>query len=85
VRRIGYADGEITSESETMLEKIERILGLDRKPDSAEPEAATSKAGGETKAARRRTPPGKTAARRNGAAKSQQRVAPDRPTKPAAE
>ena len=85
VRRIGYADGEITPESEAMLEKIERILGLDRKPDSAEPEAGTSKAGGETKAARRRTPAGKTAARRNGAAKSQQRVAPDRPTKAAAE
>ena len=32
VRRIGYADGEITPESEAMLAKIERILGLDRKP-----------------------------------------------------
>jgi hypothetical protein len=30
VRRIGYADGEITPESEGMLDKIERILGLDQ-------------------------------------------------------
>jgi tellurite resistance protein len=30
VRRIGYADGEITPESEAVLDKIERILGLDR-------------------------------------------------------
>ena len=30
VRRIGYADGEITPESEAMLDKIERILGLDQ-------------------------------------------------------
>ncbi len=29
VRQIGYADGEITPESEAMLEKIERILGLE--------------------------------------------------------
>jgi tellurite resistance protein len=53
VRRIGYADGEITPESETMLEKIERILGIDRKPDPAEPPAGKSKAGNLTKAARR--------------------------------
>jgi tellurite resistance protein len=32
VRRIGYADGEITPESEAMLERIERILGLGDKP-----------------------------------------------------
>ena len=31
VRRIGYADGEITPESEAMLARIERILGLDRR------------------------------------------------------
>ena len=30
VRRIGYADGEITPESEAMLAKIERILELDQ-------------------------------------------------------
>jgi len=30
VRRIGYADGEIRPEGEAMLEKIERILGLDK-------------------------------------------------------
>lgn len=29
VRRIGYADGEITPESEVMLERIARILKLD--------------------------------------------------------
>jgi tellurite resistance protein len=29
VRRIGCADGEITPESEVVLERIERILGLD--------------------------------------------------------
>jgi tellurite resistance protein len=30
VRHIGYADGEITPKSEAMLDKIERILGLDQ-------------------------------------------------------
>jgi len=30
VRRIGYADGEITAESEALLDKIERILELDQ-------------------------------------------------------
>jgi tellurite resistance protein len=30
VRRIGYADGEITPENEAVLAKIERILGLDQ-------------------------------------------------------
>jgi pimeloyl-ACP methyl ester carboxylesterase len=30
VRRIGYADGEIRPEGEAMLDKIERILGLDK-------------------------------------------------------
>jgi tellurite resistance protein len=30
VRRIGYADGEITAESEALLDRIERILELDR-------------------------------------------------------
>ena len=30
VRRIGYADGEITPESEGVVAKIERILGLDK-------------------------------------------------------
>ena len=36
VRRIGYADGMITPESETVLAKIEHILGLDQAPDSGE-------------------------------------------------
>ncbi|MGH6942888.1 MAG: DUF3141 domain-containing protein, partial [Geminicoccaceae bacterium] len=30
VRRIGYADGEITAEGEAVLDRIERILGLDQ-------------------------------------------------------
>jgi tellurite resistance protein len=34
VRRIGYADGEITPEGEAVLERIERILGL-HKPAEA--------------------------------------------------
>ena len=40
VRRIGYADGVITPESEAVLAKIERILGLDRAPDAAAPSAS---------------------------------------------
>jgi hypothetical protein len=68
VRRIGYADGEITPESEAMLAQIERILGLDRKSGPAEPPAGESEAGRETKAARRSTPARKTGARKNGAA-----------------
>ena len=32
VRRIGHADGEITPESEAMVAKVERILGLDQGP-----------------------------------------------------
>jgi tellurite resistance protein len=32
VRRIGYADGEITPESEAVLAEIERILGLQQAP-----------------------------------------------------
>jgi hypothetical protein len=68
VRLIGYADGEITPESEAMLAKVERILGLDRKPGPAEPPAGESEAGRQTKAARRSTPARKTGARRNGAA-----------------
>ena len=59
VRRIGYADGEITPESEAMLAKIERILGLDRQPGAAERRG---------KAAGRSTPSRKTGARKNGAA-----------------
>ena len=77
VRRIGYADGEITPESEAMLAKIERILGLDRQPGAAEPSAGESKAeppaGASAaerrgKAAGRSTPSRKTGARKNGAA-----------------
>jgi Protein of unknown function (DUF3141) len=37
VRRIGYADGEITPESEAMLDEIERILGFDQ-PGRAKPQ-----------------------------------------------
>ena len=49
VRRIGYADGEITPESEAMLEKIERILGLDQPAKAKrQPRAAP---GNSTKAA----------------------------------
>ena len=36
VRRIGYADREITPKSRAVLERIERILGLD-KPVEAKP------------------------------------------------
>jgi uncharacterized tellurite resistance protein B-like protein len=43
VRRIGYADGEITPASEAMLVRIERILGLDR----AEPPAGSTVAAAE--------------------------------------
>jgi tellurite resistance protein len=68
VRRIGYADGEITPESETMLAQIERILDLDQKPGSAEPPAGGSEAGRRTGAARRGTQARKTGTRRNGAA-----------------
>jgi hypothetical protein len=68
VRRIGYADGEITPESEAMLAEIERILGLDRKPDPAEPNAGASKVERDTAPARRSTPARRTAARRNGGA-----------------
>jgi len=68
VRRIGYADGEITPESEAMLAQIERILGLDRKPGPTEPPAGESEAGRQPNAARRSTPARKTGARKNGAA-----------------
>jgi tellurite resistance protein len=41
VRRIGYADGEITPESEAMLDRIERILGLEQPaPTKAQERAA---------------------------------------------
>jgi tellurite resistance protein len=43
VRRIGYADGEITPASEAVLARIERILGLDR----AEPPAGSTVAAAE--------------------------------------
>jgi tellurite resistance protein len=49
VRRIGYADGEITPESEAMLEKIERILGLDQAA-RAKPQQRAARSGS-TKAA----------------------------------
>ena len=42
VRRIGYADGVITPESEVVLAKIERILGLETASD-AEPPAQAAK------------------------------------------
>jgi hypothetical protein len=44
VRRIGYADGEITPESEAMLESIERILGLDQ-PERSKPKQRSARAG----------------------------------------
>ncbi|HSA79358.1 MAG TPA: DUF3141 domain-containing protein, partial [Geminicoccaceae bacterium] len=68
VRRIGYADGEITPQSEAVLEKIERILGLDQQPGAEEPPAGGSAAEGPQRATGRRAPARKTAARRNGAA-----------------
>ena len=71
VRRIGYADGEITPESEAMLAKIERILGLDRTPEPAEPNAGASEAGRDAKPARRSTSARRTRARRNGGAAKQ--------------
>ena len=49
VRRIGYADGEITPESEAMLEKIERILGLDQPAKAKRQQRAAP--GNSTKAA----------------------------------
>jgi tellurite resistance protein len=55
VRRIGYADGVITPESEAVLTRIEAILGLDRAPVPAERTPASAKSG----------------ARRNGAAKAE--------------
>jgi pimeloyl-ACP methyl ester carboxylesterase/tellurite resistance protein len=68
VRLIGYADGEITPESEAMLAKIERILGLEEKPGAAEPPAGESKGERQGRAAGRSAPARKTGARRNGAA-----------------
>jgi tellurite resistance protein len=41
VRRIGYADGEITAESEALLDRIERILELDRSAPSKPQQRAT--------------------------------------------
>ena len=40
VRRIGHADGEITPESEAVLAKIERILGLDQPAQAKQQERA---------------------------------------------
>jgi hypothetical protein len=51
VRRIGYADGEITPESEAMLAKIEGILGLDL-PARATPVTRTAPARRAREAAR---------------------------------
>jgi hypothetical protein len=48
VRRIGYADGEITPESEIMLDRIEGILGLDQ-PARAKPQRRAAR-GNSTKA-----------------------------------
>jgi tellurite resistance protein len=42
VRRIGYADGEITPESEAMLARIEGILGLDPSASSGAGPAAAA-------------------------------------------
>jgi tellurite resistance protein len=53
VRRIGYADGVITPESEVVLAKIERILGLEAKSD-AEPPAKAAKRPRRNGAAERR-------------------------------
>jgi tellurite resistance protein len=55
VRRIGYADGVITPESEAVLTRIEAILGLDRAQAPAE----------------RKPAPGRSGARRNGSAKAE--------------
>ena len=64
VRRIGYADGVITPESEVVLARIERILGLDQAAGAA---TAPAKADAPP-AAGRTSPAGR--ARRNGAAKA---------------
>jgi tellurite resistance protein len=40
VRRIGYADGEIRPEGEAVLERIERVLGLDQPAPAKPPERA---------------------------------------------
>jgi hypothetical protein len=45
VRRIGYADGVVTPESEAVLAKIERILGLDQAPAAAATPAGKAPAG----------------------------------------
>jgi pimeloyl-ACP methyl ester carboxylesterase len=66
VRRIGYADGVITPESEVVLAKIERILGLDQAPGAATIRAKADA----TPSAGRTSPAGKTRARKNGAAKA---------------
>jgi tellurite resistance protein len=55
VRRIGYADGEITPESEAVLARIEAILGMDRPQAPAESASA----------------PARSVARRNGSAKAE--------------
>jgi tellurite resistance protein len=47
VRRIGYADGEITAEGEAVLDKIERILGLDRQGPAAKERGRSPKAAAE--------------------------------------
>jgi uncharacterized tellurite resistance protein B-like protein len=44
VRRIGYADGEITPESEAVLAKIEHILGIDE-PGRAKPQERAARGG----------------------------------------
>ena len=50
VRRIGYADGEITPESEALLARIERILGL--QPEAgAKPAPSAKKRSATTKVA----------------------------------
>jgi tellurite resistance protein len=47
VRRIGYADGEITAEGEAVLDKIERILGLDRQGPTTKERGRSPKAAAE--------------------------------------
>jgi hypothetical protein len=49
VRRIGYADGEITAESEALLDRIEHILELDR-PAPSKPQQRAARSSSATAA-----------------------------------
>ena len=57
---IGYADGEIRPEGEAVLEKIERILGLEGGAASAEP-SESGRQPARASAARARAPASKAA------------------------